>query len=152
MKAEQRVNQRCLARAIRTQQSNRSTAQLAAQGFENWSTAETYRETVEGDDTGAIFQVRVDNCVGVCHSFLRGPATLSPRPGHSKSAGTLPRINQRWFLRREYPTSSEIISRVPGPPARGRLPKGLDLFSQPESLMLVFHAIAFSPSSRSHQL
>src|ERR1043165_4287549 len=115
MKAEQRMNQRRLARAIRTKQTDGSTAQFAAQGFENWPAAEIYREIIEGDDTGTIVQVRVGNCRRLCHSFLREPATLSPRPGHSKSAGTLPRINQRLFLRREYPTSSEIISRVPAP-------------------------------------
>ena len=47
------MNQRRLARAVWTEQSDQSTAQFAAQRFEDGSAAETYREIVEGNDTRA---------------------------------------------------------------------------------------------------
>jgi hypothetical protein len=50
VKAEQRVNERCLAGPVWTKQTDRFTTQIAAQVLQEWPVTERDAETMKIDD------------------------------------------------------------------------------------------------------
>ena len=80
MKAEQRVNESRLAGAVGTEQTDCSTAQIAAQVFQNWPATESDTETVQIDyRAGSVGRLKFDsvpwNRSGKCHALF---ITLCP--------------------------------------------------------------------------
>jgi len=72
MKTKECVNQRGLASAVRSEQTNRPTPQFPVQVFENRTITETYGEMIKRDDARRVsWRLKIiDCCDAGSHSIV----------------------------------------------------------------------------------